>query len=42
MTDTALHPFDRAVALQPVAGQPNLYEATPARTTGTWSAPSVA
>ncbi|WP_353620457.1 acyl-CoA thioesterase domain-containing protein [Pseudomonas denitrificans (nom. rej.)] len=26
MTDTALHPFDRAVALQPVVGQPNLYE----------------
>ncbi|WP_152227492.1 acyl-CoA thioesterase II [Pseudomonas sp. SCB32] len=26
MTDTALHPFDRAVALRPVEGQPGLYE----------------
>lgn len=26
MTDTALHPFDRAVALQPVDGQPGLYD----------------
>ena len=26
MTDTALHPFDRAVALQTVEGQPGLYD----------------